>query len=81
MMPIDPNRMMSEHPNMTDLLSWLDSCVGKNRDSNDGLCPAVFSATKKTSKTIRHWELGHSNIQDVDNLHTVMERKLKGLIL
>ena len=43
-MPIDPNRMMSEHPNMTDLLLWLYSCVGEN---NDGLCPAVFSAEKK----------------------------------
>ena len=49
-MPIDPNRMMSEHPNMTDLLLWLDSCVGENRDSNDGLCPAVFSATKKNQR-------------------------------
>ena len=80
-MPIDPNRMMSEHPNMTDLLLWLDSCVGENRDNNDGLCPAVFSATKKKSRTIRLCELGHSNIQDIDNMHSVIERNLIGLII
>ena len=65
-MPIDPNRMMSEHPSMTDLLLWLDSCVGENRDSNGGLCPAVLSATKKNFK---------------DKQHSVIERNLKGFII
>mgnify|MGYP001801187889 CR=1 FL=1 len=72
---------MSEHPNMTDLLLWRDSCVGEYRNSNGGLCPAVLSATKKSSKTIRHREWGHSDIQDVDKLHSVIERNLKGLII
>ena len=39
--------MWSEHQNMTDLLLWLDSCVGEKGESNYGLCAAVFSATKK----------------------------------
>ena len=40
-----------------------------------------FLQENKTLKTITHryCEPGHSNIQDVDNLHSVIERNLKGL--
>lgn len=74
-------QIVSEHPDVTDLILWSDSCVAQNRNRMMAYALQYFLQENKTLKTITHryCEPGHSNIQDVDNLHSVIERNLKGL--
>ena len=74
-------QIVSEHPDMTDLILWSDSCVAQNRNRMTAYALQYFLQENKPLKTITHryCEPGHSNIQDVDNLHSVIERNLKEL--
>ena len=74
-------RIVKDHPEASDLILWSDSCVPQNRNSNMTYAVQKFVETQPhiTSVTHRFSEPGHSSIQDVDNLHSLIERNLKGL--
>lgn len=75
------SRIADDHPEVTEFVLWSDSCVPQNRNSNMmyALQHFIDTHTRITSITHRFSEPGHSSIQDIDNLHSLIERNLKGM--
>ena len=80
MMPIDPYKIVSEHQIMTDPLLWPEFCVGRNRD-NIMACALQSLLSANKNKTVKDHQTLTLNIQGVDNLHSVIKRNLKPLII
>ena len=71
-------KVTSKHPDITELTLWTDSCVPQNR--NSALSLALLEFMEKhaeiTKNEQKYCEPGHSVIQEVDNLHSQIEKVL-----
>ena len=74
-------QIVLDHPETTSMTLWSDSCVPQNRNRMMSYNLQHFVSTSSSLSTIaqKFCEPGHSAIQDVDNLHSQIERSLKGL--
>ncbi|ESO85598.1 hypothetical protein LOTGIDRAFT_155085 [Lottia gigantea] len=70
--------VVNRHPNVTDIIQWSDSCVAQNRNSL--MCVALKEFIRAhpsiKSTTQKFCEPGHSSIQEVDAVHSQIERTL-----
>lgn len=75
------NAILKDHPESSEWIIWSDSCVPQNRNSIMSYALQLFLSTSDTvcQITQRFSEPGHSSIQDVDSLHSCIERGLKGI--
>ncbi|GFN76111.1 DNA repair protein rhp54 [Plakobranchus ocellatus] len=69
----------SDHPDITDIIMWSDSCVPQNRNSIMSFALKCFmdSHPQIQSITQKFSESGHGCIQEVDAIHSVMERNAR----
>ena len=67
------------YPSVTDFTLWSDSCVPQNKNSVMSCALIAFLNRNVHVKSItqKFGEPGHSPVQEVDNLHSQIERKLK----
>ena len=72
-------QVMKDHPGITELTLWSDSCVSQNRNSIMTLALSLFIKVHPTLETItqKFCEPGHSSIQEVDSVHSIIERHLR----
>lgn len=73
--------IIKDHPDTRHLILWSDSCVPQNRNQMMSFCLQNFLQQTRSLESItqKFCEPGHSSIQDIDNLHSIIERSLKGL--
>ena len=69
------NKVAEDHPHVTELICWSDSCVAQNRNSH--ISQAILEYLDKQNKitviTMKYSLAGHSCIQEVDNMHQQIE--------
>ena len=76
-------RMLQEvvklHPEVSDITLWSDACVPQNKNSvmSTAIIRFLLKHDSVTSVTQKFGEAGHSAIQEVDNVHSQIERRLK----
>ena len=65
-------------PGFTHLTLWSDSCVSQNRNSDMSFALKRFLVKHPTVRTItqKFCAPGHSSIQEVDNIHSRIEKAL-----
>jgi hypothetical protein len=70
--------IVGQHPTIKRLILWSDSCVAQNRNSIMSFALQNFLRTHPEIKTIeqKFCEPGHSSIQEVDNIHSHIEKVL-----
>lgn len=76
--------VVKETPNLQNIILWSDSCVPQNRNSLMALALKNFVDRDDNSvKTIhqKFQEPGHSCVQEVDSLHSVIEKHFRGIEL
>lgn len=69
----------NDHPNLKSLILWSDSCVPQNRNSIMSTALAMFLSNKDVNITLitqKFLEPGHGLIQEVDAIHSKIERGL-----
>ena len=68
-----------EHPNVTEIILWSDSCVPHNRNSILAFALKGFMLENTHVKTItqKFSEKGHSLVQKVDIAHSCIEKTLE----
>lgn len=71
-------RVVQNHPEVTEIFTWSDSCVPQNRNSI-----MSFAVTEFLSKhpnilkiTMKYSTPGHSAVQEVDNMHSNIEKAM-----
>ena len=71
--------IISDHPNLKELTTWSDSCVPQNRNSLISYAMAEFFVQTTSFKmiTMKYAVPGHSCIQEVDNMHSIIENSMK----
>lgn len=71
-------KVLADHPAVTDLILWSDSCVPQNRNKIMTTAIKLFMHDHPSVKTItqKFCEPGHSEVQEVDNLHSQIETAL-----
>jgi hypothetical protein len=67
-----------QHPTITKLVLWSDSCVAQNKNSVMSFALQNFMQKHSTIQSIeqKFCEPGHSSIQEVDNIHSHIEKVL-----
>ena len=69
------NKIAANHPNVTDLICWSDSCVPQDRNSH--ISQAILEYLSKQSKinvvTMKYSLAGYSCVQEVDKMHQEIE--------
>ena len=66
------------YPSVSDLTLWSDSCIPQNRNSVMSCALISFLRCNNIhSLTQKFGEPGHSAVQEVDNVHSQIEQKLK----
>lgn len=75
------NRVLVDFPQVRKIILWSDSCVPQNKNSIMSLALMKFLEQHPTIVEIiqKFGEPGHSSIQEVDNLHSQIERRFAGL--
>ncbi len=72
-------RVARDFPNSYDYVTWSDSCVPQNRNQMMAFAIQHFLQTQVTSSvkciTMKFCTPGHSSIQEVDNLHSQIEKR------
>ena len=65
------NKVAADHPNVTELICWSDSCVPQNK--NFHISQAILEYLGKQSKinvvTMKYSLVKHSCVQEVDKMH------------
>ena len=71
--------IISDHPNLKELTTWSDSCVPQNRNSLISYAMAEFLSRQPVLEmiTMKYAVPGHSCIQEVDNMHSIIENSMK----
>lgn len=68
-----------EENDLTELITWSDSCVNQNRNSM--MASSVIQLMNKNPEvqaiTMKYSTPGHSRVQEVDNIHSQIENTLK----
>ena len=72
------NRFVKDFPALKKLTLWFDSCVPQNRDSHISVALWEFLLQHDNIQVIEQTfcESGHSSIQEVDNIHSQIEKAL-----
>lgn len=73
------NRISEANPNVDKLILWSDSCVPQNRNSHMALAIKYFLHSNNRINTIeqKFSEPGHSLVQEIDCVHSKIEKYLK----
>lgn len=74
------NRITQDHPFLEYLTLWSDSCVPQNRNSLISAAIQRFldsSVSRLEQIDQKFSEAGHSQVQPVDNAHSVIEKSLR----
>ncbi len=69
-----------QHPELTTLILWSDSCVPQNKNSMMSTALASFVQSAENNITLieqKFGEPGHGNIQEVDSAHSIIESYLR----
>jgi hypothetical protein len=68
-----------EENNITDLITWSDSCVPQNRNSliSNAVMQFLKDNPDVNSITMQYSLPGHSCVQEVDNAHSQIEKAMK----
>lgn len=68
-----------EENEITDLITWCDSCVPQNRNSFMSNCmmDLIRQNQNLSSVTMKFSVPGHSCIQEIDNIHSSIEKMLR----
>jgi hypothetical protein len=71
-------KVMEEHPTLQDITCWSDSCVPQNRNSHLAYAVMIFLKANPNirSVTFKYSTPGHSCIQEVDNIHSNIEKAM-----
>ena len=74
-------KVLVDHPNITNIICWSDSCVPQNRNSHISQATLVFLSQVEIINTItmKYSVSGHSCVQEVDR--SKMQCKLRNFIL
>lgn len=66
---------------VTKLILWSDSCVPQNRNSHMSVAIITFLQSEESKQikeiTQKYSEPGHGNVQEVDAVHSLIERNLR----
>lgn len=75
------NKICQANRNITKLTLWSDSCVPQNKNKINSTCikHCINSFSNITQIIHKYSEPGHSSIQEVDCIHSVIEKYLKNL--
>jgi hypothetical protein len=68
------------HPQLKKLILWSDSCIPQNKNSVMSMAIATFLADEKVNIQFveqKFGEPGHGNIQEIDAVHSRIDRGLK----
>lgn len=73
------DKLILDCPNVTTLVLWADSCVPQNRNSYfvAALKEFMMLNPRVTEIEVKYCEPGHSNIQEVDNVHSRIEHLIR----
>lgn len=76
-------KLLKERPNLTKIILWSDSCVPQNKNSHMSAALLYFLKQHPTVKSItqKFQVPGHSCVQEVDAMHSVLDRHLNKLEL
>lgn len=71
-------RAVQDHPEVTEIVTWSDSCVPQNRNSIMSFAIVEFLSrnTKIRKITMKYSTPGHSAVQEVDNMHSNIEKAM-----
>lgn len=71
--------VLKDHPQVNSIILWSDSCVPQNRNSVMSLALKTFmSQNPRINKIAQKFcTPGHSSIQEVDNIHSHLEKGLR----
>ena len=69
------NKTASDEPHINNIICWSDSCVPQNRNSHISQAILEFLSPhdKIKSITMKYSLVGHSCVQEVDNMHKQIE--------
>ena len=73
------NRVVEKHPSLANITLWSDSCVAQNKNRVMTLALMKFLSVNPNIQSIcqKFGTPGHSFIQEVDNIHSQIERRMK----
>lgn len=73
------NKVVEHHQELTDITLWSDACVAQNRNPVITLALMKFMSANPSIQRITQkiGTPGHSSVQEVDNLHNQIEKKLR----
>ena len=70
--------LIKDNPNIVNLVTWSDSCVPQHR--NQMICYSMLDVIRKNQQlesiTLKYSIPGHSSVQEVDNMHSKIERAM-----
>lgn len=74
------DRVIDDHPGVTEIVTLSDSCVPQNRNSVIYFAMADFLSRHPNIEniTMKFSTPGHSAVQDVDNMHSNIEKAMAG---
>lgn len=74
-------RVVKDFPHINKMILWSDSCVPQNKNSIMSLALMKFLEKYPDIEEIiqKFCEPGHSSIQEVDNIHSQIQRKLSSV--
>lgn len=72
-------QILIDNPNMKHIILWSDSCVPQNRNKVMSTALLLFLKSHPEIETIeqKFCEPGHSEIQEIDNIHSQLEKILR----
>lgn len=73
--------VISDIPTVKNIILWSDSCVPQNRNKITSVAILQFLHDNPTITSVQQKfsEVGHSQIQEIDSVHSAMDRYLKGM--
>ena len=70
--------ILPDEPNLQELTTWSDSCDPQNRNSIMSYAMAEFLSRQTTLDVIMKYAVpGHSCIQEVENMHSIIEKSMR----
>ena len=72
-------KVWNDHPNITKIICWSDSCVPQNRNSHISQAIPEFLYTQEQIDEIhmKYSLAGHSCVQEVNNMHQQIELAMR----
>ena len=73
------SQVVQDYPSYNDFIAWSDSCVPQNRNSVISYAIMAFMSKHEhlSSVTIHYSIPGHSAVQEVDNMHSNIEKAMR----